>query len=94
MLLKENILKRMLYMEEKEDRQGRMCLDFLKFRADPLQVPYIYHQAVLSLVVYLIHNLETSGSFLKNKLKQQLSIDYLFRLMAEPDIYNSTGVVG
>ena len=30
----------------------------------------------------------------KNKLKQQLSIDYLFRLMAEPDIYNSTGVVG
>lgn len=41
----------------------------------------------------LIQNLESFGTQMRNRLKQYLSIEDLFRLLSLPDIYTHNGVL-
>lgn len=88
----ENILKGILFIEKRHG-QYQMCLEILKFKADPLQVPFIYHRYILKLLILLIQELGSAGNALKNRLKEYISLEFIFSFLGEPDIYTNTGVL-
>jgi hypothetical protein len=50
-IFKESIFRRLCFIDEKTNE---MCLDGLKFRLEPLQVPFIYHTKLLKIINIMI----------------------------------------
>ena len=71
-LEKETIFRRLLFMEAKGG-QYQLSLDILKFKSEPLQVPFIYHKEIIKFLTFLIVELEAAGNQLKNRLKQYIT---------------------
>jgi hypothetical protein len=63
-----------------------------KIKADPLQVPFIYHSRILELVNLFIAELDSVSMSLKQRLESMFTMEYLFELMGEMDIYSNTGI--
>lgn len=78
---------------EKKDEQYHLCLEIVKFKAEPLHVPFIYHKEVIRLLTFLIVKLEAAGNPLRNRLKHYISTEKILELLALPDIYSCTGLL-
>jgi len=78
---------------ERKDQQNLLCLEVVKFKSEPLQVPFIYHKELFKFLTFLIVKLEAAGNQLRNRLKQYITTDQLLQLLALPDIYTNTGVL-
>jgi hypothetical protein len=70
-----------------------LCLDSIKFKNEPLQVPFIYHAEILRFLSFIIIELESAGNQLKLRLKEFISIDTILQLLAAPDIYTNIGLL-
>ena len=49
--------------------------------------PYLYHAEAISVVVYLMDNLEECGNIFKTHIKSTLRYEYLFYLLSKRDYY-------
>jgi len=55
---------------------------------DIVQVPFIYHIKILGLVCDMVDSLESQSTIIKTKLRNIFDINYLFEILASPDIYS------
>ena len=75
-LERESLFRKLLFMERK-DQQNLLCLEVVKFKNEPLQVPFIYHKELFKFLTFLIVKLEAAGNQLRNRLKKYITTDQL-----------------
>ena len=63
-----------------------------KIRSDPVQIPFLYHCRILKIMNLFIKELDSVSTSLKNRLQAMFSMDYLFELMTDIDIYSNSGI--
>ena len=64
-----------------------------KIKLDPLQLPILYHDSILTLInLILSESTESIKNSLKLRLTQTFKIDYLFEILAMPDVLSNTGI--
>jgi hypothetical protein len=80
LIVKPEIYNRLLFLEEsKENKENKFCLILRKVRLDPVQLPILYHQSLLSLFNLILSKAtESVRNSFKLKLTQTFKINYLF----------------
>lgn len=89
-----DIFPRLLFLEDsKGAAEATFCLKMHKIKLDPLQLPILYQEALLSLLeLILLEATESIKNALKLKLTQALRVNYLFEILSQPDVFSNTGI--
>lgn len=58
-----------------------------QIKTDIIKVPFIYHIKILGLINDMVESLDSQSTIIKAKLRNIFSLNYLFRILAGPDIY-------
>lgn len=89
---KESTFKKILYGTEQSDGKIELCLDMFSIKTECIQVPFIYHMKILGLICDMVETLDSQSTIIKTKLRNTFNLNYLLRILAEPDIYSHTGL--
>jgi hypothetical protein len=94
LIIKPDVFHKLLFLDDAKDNiETRFCLKMHKIKVDPLQLPILYHEALLSLFeLILTQATESIKNSFKLKLTQTFRIDYFFNILAMPDIFSNTGI--
>lgn len=63
-----------------------------QIKTDIIKIPFVYHIKILGLLCDMVQCLDSQSTVIKAKFRSLFNLNYLFNLLAGPDIYTHEGL--